>query len=166
MTNALMTTQDQEESLSRVYAHAVAAGAGYIVSNHELDRDGVDLTIHAGGEMRPALALQLKATVNLGEPKDGYFRFSLKRRNYDLLIQATQTPRLLMVLDLPKNKDEWLTFTVDSLVLRRRAYWLNLKGCRETTNLNFITVSIPTTNLLDIKSLRELMKQSQGGNIR
>ena len=62
MNDALLTSQDREEALSRVYARAVA-GAGYVTSDCEFDRDGVDLSIHAGGAMRPALDLQLKATT-------------------------------------------------------------------------------------------------------
>ena len=134
MADVLLTGPDQEEALSRAYAYAVTARAGYVTAVPELDRDGVDLRIHAGGAMRPALDLQLKATVNLGESHDGHFRFPLKRRNYDLLRIETQTPRLLVVLDLPRDEHEWMTITTDELVLRRRAYWLNLKGYEETAN--------------------------------
>ena len=96
-----------------------------------MDRDGIDLRIQAGGTMRPALELQLKATVNLGEARDGCFHFRLKIRNYDLLRIETQTPRLLVVLDLPKCEEQWVTITEDELVMRRRAYWLNLRGFEE-----------------------------------
>ena len=68
-----MTIPDQEEALSRVYARAVAARAGYVTADYDMDRDGVDLRIQAGGAMRPALDLQLKATINLGQPHDGHF---------------------------------------------------------------------------------------------
>ena len=63
MSDVLLTVPDQEEALSRAYAHAIAAGAGYITADYDLDRDGVDLRIQAGGPMRPALELQLKATI-------------------------------------------------------------------------------------------------------
>ena len=115
--------------------------------------------------MRPALDLQLKATINLGEAKDGCFRFPLKRRNYDLLRVETQTPRLLVVLDLPKDEHQWMTITENELVLRHRAYWLNLKGHEETTNRSTITVHLPRANLFDVESLRSLMEQSRGGKI-
>ena len=72
MIDALLTTPDREEALSRVYARAVAAGAGYVTADCDFDRDGVDLRIHAGGAMRPAIDLQLKATVNLTESENGY----------------------------------------------------------------------------------------------
>ncbi len=116
--------------------------------------------------MRPALDLQLKATVNLAEPQDGHFHFPLKRRNYDLLIAETQTPRLLMVLDLPSNEDDWMTISRESLILRRRAFWLNLKGSPNTTNVSSVTVRIPETNVFDVGNLQELMEQSRTGTIK
>ena len=141
MTDNLLTTPDRQEALSRVYAHAVAARAGYVTAVYEADRDGVDLRIQAGGAMRPALELQLKATVNLGEPSDGHFRFRLKRRNYDLLRKPAQTPRLLVVLDLPEDKDQWMTITANELILRHRAYWLNLKGAEKSSNKRLFRLS-------------------------
>lgn len=166
MTDNLLTTPDRQEALSRAYAHAVAAQAGYVTAVYEQDRDGVDLRIQAGGAMRPALELQLKATSHLGEPRDGHFRFPLKLRNYDLLRNKTQTPRLLVVLDLPKDESLWMTITADELILRRRAYWLNLKGAEETSNKTTVTVRIPERNVFAVDSLRNLMEFSRQGRIQ
>ena len=166
MNSSLLTNPDREEALSRVYAHAVAARAGYVTAVYDIDRDGIDLRIQAGGAMHPALDLQLKASVNLGEARDGCFHFPLKRRNYDLLRIETQTPRLLVVLDLPKDEEQWVTITEDELVMRRRAFWLNLKGFEETDNRSSVTVRIPVDNLFDVENLQALMKQSREGRIQ
>ena len=166
MTSALLEVAGQEEALSRAYAQAVAARAGYVTAVYDFDRDGVDLRIQAGGAMRPALELQLKATINLGPPHEGHFRFPLNRRNYDLLRGQTQTPRLLVVLDLPSDQREWMTITVDELVLRRCAYWLNLKGFEATENRRSVTVRIPSGNLFDVDGLRALMEQSREGSVQ
>ena len=166
MTDALLRTADREEALSCVYVHAVAARAGYTIATPQQDRDGVDLCIQAVGDMRPALDVQLKATVNLKRGSDGRVRFPLKRRNYDLLRIETQTPRLLVVLDLPKDEDRWMTVTADELVLRHRAYWSSLRGCGDTANRTSVTVAIPEDHLFDVESLRSLMEQSRGGRIR
>ena len=166
MNDALLTTQDREEALSYVYARAVAAGAGYVTAHCDFDRDGVDLRIHAGGSMRPAIDLQLKATVNLAESQPGYCRFALKRRNYDLLRVETQTPRLLVVLDLPQDESQWITMGPHELILRRRAYWLSLRSCEASDNRSSVTVQIPTENAFNIESLRALMDHSRRGDIR
>ena len=116
--------------------------------------------------MRPALDLQLKATINLIRKGDGYVRFQLKRKNYDDLCEDTQTPRLLVVLDLPKDERRWMTITTDELVLRHRAYWLNLKGWDETVNQTSVTVQIPEQNIFNVENLQALMEQSRQGSIR
>jgi hypothetical protein len=116
--------------------------------------------------MRPSIGLQLKATINLGDAKDGLFHFPLKRRNYDLLRIATQVPRLLVVLDLPRVEDQGLTVTPESLVLRRCAFWTSLAGAPETDNDTSVTISIDAAHRLDTTSLRALMEQSRTGAIR
>jgi hypothetical protein len=166
MVDALLGPRDQEERLSMAYAHAVAARAGYITAVYDLDRDGIDLRIQAGGAMRPALDLQLKATINLGAPRDGAFRFPLPSRNHNLLCIPTQTPRLLVVLDLPQDQQQWMTVSHDELILRRRAYWASLAGREETQNADSITVPVPAENLFNVPSLKALMDQSRGGRIQ
>ena len=164
--DALLTDQDMEEAISRAYTLAVAARAGYTTSVRDLDRDSIDLSIQAGGEMRPALDLQLKATENLAEASDGCRRFRLKLKNYNQLRCPTQTPRLLVVLDLPKDKNLWVTITDDKLAIRYRAYWMNLRGYEETENQTSVTVPIPEKNLFNVESLHELMEQSRSGRIQ
>ena len=166
MADALLSTSDKEEELSRVYARAVAAGAGYVTLEPNYDRDGIDLQIHAGGAMRPAIDVQLKATVNLQDKGDGHYRFPLPRRNYDLLRESTQTPRLLVVLALPKHENRWLTVTTKKLILRGCAFWANLKGEPDTRNQRTITVSLREQNRFNVAGLRGLMEQSRSGTIQ
>ncbi len=161
----LLSVPDEEELLSKAYAHAVASRAGYVTALYEMDRDGIDLRIQAGGAMRPALELQLKATVNLADAGDGNVRFRLPRRNYNLLRMEAQTPRLLVVLDLPREREQWLTVTAAELVMRRRAYWLSLHGYAETDNETSVTVHIPKENRFDVASLRALMEKSRTGRL-
>jgi hypothetical protein len=165
MPDDLLTPADREEALSRAYIQAVAAGAGYVVATMDFDRDGVDVEIKAGGAMRPSVAFQLKATVNLGEAVDGVFRFPLKRRNYDLLREQTQVPRVLAVLSLPKDEQDWLHITAERLMLQRCMFWVSLAGAPETENKESITVSIPDENRIDIGNLRRLMEKSRTGVI-
>lgn len=167
MTDALLTGPDQKEALSLIYAQAVAARAGYVTEVPRTDRDSVDMCISAGGRMRPRIDLQLKATVNLKRPGDGFLHFPLGIKNYnDLRIIEVQSLRLLVVLDLPKEEQRWMTITQDELILRHRAYWLNLQGYEETANQSSVTVRIPEENLFNVESLRTLMEQSRTGGSR
>ena len=120
MTVTLLTIPDQKEGLSLAYVKALAARAGFSTGVPEPDRDSVDVRIMAGGPRRPALDLQLKATADLPEAQDGFRRFRLRIKNYDDLRVETQTPRLLVVLDLPPDEAQRMTVTTEELVLRRR----------------------------------------------
>lgn len=166
MTDALLTGPDQKEALSLIYARAVAARAGYVTEVPSTDRDSVDLCIRAGGRMRPLLDLQLKATINLKRSRDGFLHFRLCIKNYNDLRIEVQSLRLLVVLDLPKEEQRWMTITQDELILRHRAYWLNLQGREETANQSSVTVRIPEENLFNVESLRTLMEQSRTGGSR
>ena len=105
--------------MSLAYVKALAARAGFLTGMPEPDRDSVDVRIMAGGPRRPALDLQLKATADLAEAQDGFRRFRLRIKNYNDLRVETQTPRLLVVLDLPHDEAQWMTITMEALVLRR-----------------------------------------------
>ena len=85
MTDSLLAPTDIEEALSRVYVQAVAAQAGYTAVDYSQDRDGIDMLIRAGGKMRPAIDIQLKATINLGNTSNGFFHYPLRSENYNLL---------------------------------------------------------------------------------
>ena len=165
MTDALMKSADREEALSRVYIAAVTAGAGYVTALMDFDRDGVDVQIRAGGSMRPSLDIQLKATINLGVPTNGVFHFPLKRRNYDLLREQVMIPRILVVLDLPKNEADWLNVTPEQLIMRRCAYWASLVGAKETENKESVTVSIQNKNRFDVDALKALMERARTGAV-
>ena len=163
----LLTSQGREEALSKAYAHAVAAAAGYTTAWYDYDMSGTDLLIQAGGHMSPALALQLKATVNLRplRSQDGeVFSFLLKKENHEWLRLPSQIPRLLVVLDLPRPEVEWITITTEELVLRRCAYWHNLNGAQEV-NVATPTVHIQKSRVFDVPGIRWLMEQSRNGSL-
>ena len=84
----------------------------------------------AGGPLRPALDLQVKASAGFAEAQAGFRPFRLSIKNYSELRVETQTPRLLVVLELPQDESQWMTVTTEELVLRRRAYWLSLQRPR------------------------------------
>ena len=167
MTGTVLTVAaDQKEGLSLVYVRALATRAGFSTSVPSPDRDSVDLQIQAGGPHRPALDLQLKATTGLGEPQAGFLPFRLKIKNYSDLRVETQTPRLLVVLELPEDESRWMTLTTEELVLRRRAYWLSLQqGYEEVVGQQTVTVHIPEDNVFDVNALRTLMERSRSGEI-
>ena len=166
MTQKMLTRADQKERLSLVYVKALAARAGFTTSERGLDRDSIDVSIHGGEPQHPALDLQLKATATLGAGRNGCRSFpSLKIKNYDDLRCPTQTPRLLVVLELPQEESRWMMVTPEELILRRRAYWLSLQGEGGVPNKTTVTVHIPEGNRLDVEALQTLMERSRKGEV-
>lgn len=163
-SDALLSNEDREEALSRAYVSSVASFAGYTVSEENYDRDGIDMRIHAGGLMSPAIGLQLKATTRLGElGSDGSHRYDVPVDNYRRLIRPSQVPRYLVVLSLPASSDEWLTVSADELVIRRCAYWVSLLGRQESENRHTVRIRLPSVNRFDPDALRGLLEQSRRG---
>ncbi|MCY4654722.1 MAG: DUF4365 domain-containing protein [Dehalococcoidia bacterium] len=160
--DSLTSTADREESLSRAYVYAVTAIAGYTFSEANLDRDGIDLRIHAGGLMKPSIGLQLKATFNLGElGQDGNYRYDLRIEDYKRLIEPSQTPQYLVVLSLPKEEGQWLDVSDYEFVIRHCAYWVSLEGLEESENISTKRVRIPSINRFDPDALQELIERSR-----
>lgn len=171
MTDALPASiSDRKERLSVVYTMAVAAQAGYMVDMLDADRDGVDMRISTGKDLRPALDLLLQATTLLDPPKAGHAAYSLSLCSYERLRMRTQTPRILIVLDLPRQEDRWSSVNYTELVLRHRAYWLSLKDHdpkdhEGISNMRSVRIDIPTRNLFNAASLQRLMGLSRAGDL-
>ena len=166
MMVTLLTGPDQKEGLSLAYVRALAARAGFSTAVPDPDRDSVDLRIMAHGPRRPALDLQLKATTNLPEGRFGFLPFRLSIKNYGDLCVETQTPRLLVLLELPKDESRWMTVTTEELILRRRAYWLSLQQAHQgPTDQQTVTVHVPEANVFNVEALQKLMEQSRRGEI-
>jgi hypothetical protein len=87
------------------------------------------------------------------------FPFELELKNYHDLRCRSAVPRVLVVLSLPSNPDEWLEHTGEGLITRRCAYWHNLAGAPETENQRSRTVRISRRNALSPASLTALMRK-------
>jgi len=114
--------------------------------------------------MRPKIDIQLKASINLSQLQTGDFSYQLKAKNYNDLREVTQTPRILVVLSLPRDREEWLLTSPDNLVIRKSAYWVSLRDFPEITNSS-VAVRIPAANVFNVATLQRLMEQSRSGRI-
>lgn len=160
-----MLTENQiKEQLSITYIQAIASYAGFAVERTIVDMDSIDVTIKAKGYLHedsiiysPKIEIQLKATSGISF-KDGEFSFVLPVKNYDdLRVEKPIVPRLLVVLCLPSDKKKWLENTLDMLVLRKCAFYANLKGMPECENETTKTIRISTDDILTSEKLMDLM---------
>ena len=156
-----------ESELSYAYLHAVASKAGMacsVGSRHE-DNNGVDATLTAwspfnnGGYLTEVdIKVQLKSTIAV--PADdgtslSYFLSGVNRYN-DLRTATVDAARILVVLFLPADAQEWLNHSEGELALRKCAYWQSLRGAPATTNGSGATVYLPKVQMFTPQGLTDL----------
>ena len=156
-----------ESELSYAYLHAIASHAGmscHVASSHE-DDNGIDAVVTAWGPFQNGgaysevdLKVQLKATITT-PAEDGdnlsYFLKGVDRYN-DLRAETIAIPRILVVLFLPSNIEEWLEHTSQHLALRRCAYWQSLRGAPPTSNRSGATIKLPVDQEFNARALKDL----------
>jgi hypothetical protein len=156
----------QKEQFSLAYTHAVASTAGFGLGSFAVDDDSVDVLIAARGKIgqvrSPRLDLQLKCTQNLEQATDGEnWKFQLSRKNYDDLRPTDlQVPRLLVVLRVPPNSDDWISHSPEQMVLRHCAFWRCLYGEPElAASQQSVVVTLPRQNVFDVVGLKGIVER-------
>jgi hypothetical protein len=166
-----MDENEQKQQLSIAYLHAVAGAAGFACQNPEVDNDSVDRTVvargwlHAKSVLRsPKLDVQLKSLacdpLKAGEVS---IRFRLSKKNYDDLRQRAMVPRLLVLLLLPRDPQQWIEQDEDRMLSRYAAYYLSLSGFAAAPHRGKVPVVLPRKNLLSVENLRRLMARASQG---
>ena len=164
-----------ESELSYAYIHAVAshAGASCEVTNRHQDNAGVDAMITGWGPFPSGgyrqevdLKVQLKATVAEPTEKKGSLSYSFSgiKQYDDLRCDTVATPRILVVLFLPKGKDGWLKHTEDALKLSKCAYWVSLRDAPASTNDTSQVIYLPKAQKFDVQNLEGIFDQIASGN--
>lgn len=158
---------DVEANLSYAYLHAVAARAGAVCKPGERDEDnkGIDATVRIFGPFPNAqyikslhLDIQIKATIATPTDRETHWSYFIKgRERYEKLCQPCEAvPLLLVVLFLPDDSEQWVEHSPESLILRRCAYWVSLRGAPACTNTTGQTVYLPKNQELTSQSLLDV----------
>ena len=111
------------------------------------------------------LDLQIKSTCSHREDADSII-YDLRNKNYNDLIDVKShaTKKILVVFIMPKNKDEWLSQDINSLILKKCAYWVYLGGKPKVRDSESTTaVKIPKQNIFSVDTLNRLMTKIQNG---
>lgn len=169
----MITVQHSEEFLSIAAINAIASIAGVELecSTHD---NGIDGTIR---EMRddsfvgkvPSLTMdyQLKSTINW-KYKDKHIVYDLEVKNYNKLIyrskdSASNTPYLLILLCLPKERKEWLSICPEEIVLRKCCYWYVVSESDDySDNKNTTRIKIPASNILLPETITKMFEDRRG----
>ncbi|GHC44390.1 DUF4365 domain-containing protein [Roseibacillus persicicus] len=155
-----MTLNNQKEQFSSAYAQAVASVAGLKISKCEVDDDSIDITIERSGGLAERLDIQLKCTAS-SIPVSGDLSFPLKLKNYEDLSRVTIMPRILVVLFVPKDSQDWMKITEEQALIRHSAWWVDLKDSPSTDNDTSVTVTIPRDNLFRPEILTKLLDETR-----
>ncbi len=158
-----MTPEQQKEQFSIAYTHALAAQRKINIARLDVDEDSVDLVLRRSGGIEPQVSLQLKCSGMLDATSDP-IEFPLKHKNYEELRKNCLVPKLLVVLRVPQNPEDWIYADAEHLLLRHRAYWLNLRGYPDPppfTGIDVrnqkIPVMIPRGHLLSADQMMEFL---------
>jgi hypothetical protein len=162
----MLSENNIKSELSYGYLHLVSAMAGFDcqVSTRHLDAAGIDAVLRAKERFSDdskltemSLDVQLKATSKRVVAGKKGISFSLTRDHYDKLrTTETASPRILVVLFMPTEREKWLSHNAKSLVARKCAYWTCLQGKPEITK-DSTTIYIPKRNHFSTGQLREIM---------
>ncbi|RYD19982.1 MAG: DUF4365 domain-containing protein [Verrucomicrobiaceae bacterium] len=162
-----MTIDDQKEPFSLAYARAVAAVAQISVCEPAVDDDSVDLIFllrGGGGVVRsPRVEVQVKCT-DAATVHPAYIAYPLKLKNYDELRPTdVLVPRILLVVTVPDDVNDWLNHSEQELALRKCGYWLSLRGQPATANTTNVTVHLPRVNQFTVAELQGIMQRIGNG---
>ncbi len=170
-----LANNDIESELSYAYLHAIASKAGLNckVENRHGDNYGIDAQIDyfaaIPGTWRTdvSLRVQLKATINRGSETDTHISYPFKGiEQYNRLRTNSGEPhRILVVLYLPKDPNEWLSIGPDELILKQAAYWVCLYGAEASENGTSKTIYLPKASLLTPESLVNISQEIGRGII-
>lgn len=123
---------DLQAQFSLAYAKAVAAVAGFFAEEQGRgsDKDSVDLSILRRGRMgiarSPRLDLQVKSQGG-PVPSEDPFTYSLKAKNWnDLCGTGFHSPRILLLVLVPKDAADWVSHAETELAMRHCGYWASL----------------------------------------
>ena len=162
MSDNPLTENTRKERFSLAYIQAVAARAGFLVTEPKVDVDSVDGILCSTQGKRPKIDFQVKCT-SLDVLKSDHLAFPLKLKNYEDFRADRLNPIILIVVLLPELESEWLSQSEDQLVMRRCGYWLSLQGQPAIPNSSQVTVRLPRTQQFGVEQLNGLMMKAEIG---
>jgi hypothetical protein len=161
---------DFMEQLQLGYIRAVAAAAGCVLSQPDID-EGIDLfaTHRSPSHTFPAdnvarLEIQLKATSDFVGKSSNHVSVDMRRDRWDYFRTHENTiPKIVVIMNLPKLQEDWTLADHDSFAIFHCSYWVNLADEPESTAQRPIAKA-PKSQIFDDVALCGIMQRiGQGG---
>jgi hypothetical protein len=156
----MIPMQHTEEVLSIAYVKSVVSHYGHTYTSIDQDygTDGCVRRIKKIGEeyidLGTQFDCQLKSTIDW-EIKEKTVSYDMRVDAYNRLIErnnGSDIPCLLILLCLPKKREDWLDIGEDSFKLQNCCYYTLING-EKTANTEKKRVFIPRSNLFNIHNL-------------
>jgi hypothetical protein len=112
---------------------------------------------------KPQIDIQAKCQMS-GMAASDPISYSLDLETYDALRDVKVCiPRILVLVLVPDDVQEWITQSEHTLMLRHCAYWVSLKAMQPSTNSATQTIHIPRKNLFGPQVLQTMMSKIADG---
>lgn len=154
------------ENLSRAYLNIVASAAGLTVGDWGNDYDGIDTTLKSKVDypksLHPKIDIQLKCTGQEAAVHANHIAWALETKTVAYLsAEHRSNPGMFCVLVAPDSPGLWLTHDPAGLLAHSHMYWLwgkDLPAAKLDQKKQ--TVHLPIDNLINPKSILELMEEA------
>ena len=167
---AAMTPEQRQEEIMKAYIQAIAAKCSVAVSDWTQDQGCVDCTLGAassvgGGRLaRPKVDLQMKATTQQKRVEHAeYISWPLKISHYDQMRAPSPIPMVLAVLLLPAAVETSVEHTLEHILIRRCAFWVNMVGMPAVPEQDSKTVHLPKENVFSPDALTLMLDKVSRG---
>ena len=155
-----------KQQFSLAFAHAMVAAARCTISDLRSDVERIDFTVRQAAEhtkySSAQVDVQMKCTERDVLRQDGV-HWSLTKDHYDALRDPkTINRKILVVLLVPAELDQWIHHSEERLLLRKSAYWLNLENFPEIAK-DSKTVILPKHQVFDVNHLLDMLSRIGSG---
>lgn len=169
----MLDARNHQGKFGEDYVRVLASAAGLIVLNHDLDVDGVDLSLRRPGRFSgfasPLIDVQVKSWSTPRRTASGeHWKFDgLNQVQFNKLAgDDFLVPRFLFLIVVPKDARDYVQFTPDDMQLRHLGYFLSLRQesplARPSSERRRV-VEVPLGNVLTVQSLLRLIHTDRSG---
>jgi hypothetical protein len=170
-----MDDKIRKEEFSYGYIYSLVASCGYVFSKAERpqDNEGIDIIITTSegaddGEVGRVTA-QVKCTSLSHIDKGDYISYPLDVKNYNHLIKSSIDPRFLILVVVPSEYNEWMSFLEDSqqTIIKKCSYLVNLQNYPAIRNISNKSIKInKKTDLLTRDVLIKVMTEAKSKRLK
>jgi len=172
-----LTLQHREELLHHAHICAIAseAGVNLALGREKFDYgiDGHFAIIHSNTDKKlfqgdAKVEFQLKASFSNVSIKKDHISYRMNADAYNKLVNraCNGVPVMLILLVLPKEKDQWLSRNMEEMILRKCCYWRFFSDATFSTDSKPVKVRFPINQILSPETIVEVLEKVRQINLQ